>query len=79
MWRQQLSIVRPVANCVPPAGSPGGETRTVPRILGATTMRGSITRTNAGLLCIRARLVVRLGLVITSVIPPGGLTQIRKT
>lgn len=71
MWRQQLSIVRPIANWVPPAVSPHGETS-------ATTMGGSITRSNAGLLCVRARLVVRPRLVIASVMPAGAVTQIRK-
>jgi len=50
MQQQHFLIVRPIANSMPVSGSQCSETTAMARMLGATTPRGSIERTHAGLL-----------------------------
>jgi hypothetical protein len=55
---QRLMIVRSIPDIMPMPGSLKAESAAMKQMLGANAPRGSIERTNAGLWCVRTRLVV---------------------
>jgi hypothetical protein len=67
---QCLMIARSIPDAMPMPGSQRAESAAMKQMLGASAPRGSIERTNAGLWCVRTRLVVPPRLAAASRITP---------
>jgi hypothetical protein len=76
---ERLMIVRSISDVMLMAGSQRAESAAMKQMLGASAPRGSIERTNAGLWCVRTRLVVPPRLAAASQITRDVVTRIGRS